>query len=119
MSGDKKDGGIWGQIIVAGVVAILTRGTSPWWWDKLVSPSRNPPSSLLTPTSLPPASTPTQTAIRYDSISGNWVVIEKVKPEQGGWEIIWAFTADVYETSLTLRGNKKRVNGNEPILGEK
>jgi hypothetical protein len=126
MSGDKKDGGILPQIMVPVAVALLAGGSAPWWWDKIISPLLTPPSPLLTPTPLPQTPTPlpqtpipTQTAVTYDSISGNWVVIENLKTEQGWWTIIWAFTADVYKTSLTLRGNKKRVNGKEPTLGEK
>jgi hypothetical protein len=108
MSDNKKESSVLGQIIVAVVVALLAGGTSPWWWQEFFGDKKSDPAPL-----------PSNHSFKNDAISGKWVVIEKVKPEQGGWEIIWEFTANVSEKSLTLKGHKTRVNGKEPTRGEK
>jgi len=34
MTGEKKKSGIFAQILVTVVVALLVSGTSPWWWKE-------------------------------------------------------------------------------------
>jgi len=38
------------------------------------------------------------------------MVIEKVRPEHGGWEIIWLYDATVLGNQLTMQGRKTVVN---------
>ncbi|PSB21205.1 hypothetical protein C7B65_04530 [Phormidesmis priestleyi ULC007] len=44
MSDGKKEGGVFGQIAVAVVVALLAGGTAPWWWEKIIGNSTVPSS---------------------------------------------------------------------------
>lgn len=118
MPDSKKEGSVLGQIVVAVVVALLAGGTAPWWWQEVLGDKSKDDASTPAPTETS-NSGKVDSSFNYDSISGNWIVIEKLKPEQGSWEIMWEFVADVYENTLTLRGNKIRVNGKEPSLGEK
>jgi hypothetical protein len=55
----------------------------------------------------------------YSSVSGTWLVVEKVKPEQGGWEIVWLYDAIVRDDTLEMKGRKTRVDSKEPTSGEK
>jgi hypothetical protein len=57
--------------------------------------------------------------LNHNLIAGDWIVIEKVKPEQGGYNIIWLYTATVRSNILTMEGRKTRVNDKEPTSGEK
>jgi hypothetical protein len=69
------------------------------------SPGNQPTSSL---SSLP----------EYRSLEGKWLIVEKVKPEHGNWDVIWEYDAKVSNKVLMMRGRKTRVNGREPSKGE-
>jgi hypothetical protein len=59
------------------------------------------------------------TALEYNMIAGDWVMVENVKPEDGGYNIIWSYNATLQNGILTMRGRKTQVNNKEPTWGEK
>ena len=90
MSGDKKDGSILGQIILAVTVALLAGGSAPWWWDKFF-PIAKTPVPTPTPSTPTPTPTPTPTA-SPDSLNciltiSNTLVPLMSKPERFSQEL--------------------------------
>jgi len=50
---------------------------------------------------------------------GQWLVVERVVEEEGGWIIHWRKTLRKEGSAFILEGMKERVNGKEPTSGEK
>jgi hypothetical protein len=48
MSDEKKDGGIWGKLVLGVLTALFIGGTTPWWWDKVFEGKQ--PSTVASPT---------------------------------------------------------------------
>ena len=101
-----------GLRILAGLIGVGLIGVAVWMYARPASTAQtttlNSPAG--TPTAGPPVTAANTPAIPYDQLAGTWKVIEKVRPEHGGWEIFWTYDAKVLGTSLTMEGKKTRVN---------
>jgi hypothetical protein len=99
-----------GLRILAGLIGVGLIGIAVWMYAL----PANQTASSNGPTSTPAVSAPViganALAIPYDQLAGTWKVIEKVRPEQGGYEIFWTYDSKILGTSVTMEGKKTRVN---------
>ncbi len=56
--------------------------------------------------------------VSSDKAVGTWRVVEKVRPEKGGYEIVWDYTATLSEGAILFEGRKVLVNNKNPTKGE-
>ncbi len=94
--------GIIGGSLICAAIWLAFRPT-----DKVPSSSVSPSNETRTV-----SVSPTQRAIpveRYSDLAGKWSVTEKVRPEYGGYEIIWSYDAFVQGNQVTMTGKKTLV----------
>jgi hypothetical protein len=56
---------------------------------------------------------------KYELAQGEWKIIENIKQEQGGYEIVWKYNASIFDDNLRMKGRKTIVNSKESTIGEK
>jgi len=56
--------------------------------------------------------------VSSDKAVGTWQVLEKVRPEKGGYEIVWTYTATLSEGVILFEGRKVLVNNKSPTKGD-
>lgn len=56
--------------------------------------------------------------ISSDKAVGTWRVLEKVRPEKGGYEIVWNYTATLSKGAILFEGRKVLVNNKSPTKGD-
>jgi hypothetical protein len=71
------------------------------------TPSTNASPAPAASPSIPSATIP---VTRYRELAGKWSVTEKVRPEYGGYEIVWIYDAVVLGSQVTMQGKKSVVN---------
>jgi hypothetical protein len=101
--------------IVAALAGLAIIGISVWLF---FAPGRGPTTANTQTPSPAPTSAPQHSNIpieRYKELKGNWMVIEKVDPKYGGWEIIWDYKATVLGAMLTMGGKKTKVNDPDSV----
>jgi hypothetical protein len=105
----------------------IGRDLSGRWWpsefDTEAAPKTLPSSARVDTVLLSPAtSTGSQNDIArrvsFDKADGTWRVVEKVRPEKGGYEIVWDYTATLSEGAILFEGRKVLVNNKTPTKGE-
>jgi hypothetical protein len=55
---------------------------------------------------------------RYADLKGKWVIAERVRKEDGGYEIIWSYDATILGNVLTMQGRKTSINDKKPTKSE-
>jgi len=97
--------------IVAGIIGSGLICAAVWL---AFGPAGKAPSSTSVSNETRTVSSPlTQGTIpveRYKDLVGKWSVTEKVRPEYGGYEIIWSYDAFVQGNQITMTGKKTFVN---------
>ncbi len=135
MSTGNQSNGIAILVAIIGAIAVLGAAVINSW-DKIfpkqqiapipvtvtvIAPS--PPvqpveSTMVTPS--PSVQSQTISSIpKYELVQGEWKIIENVKPEQGGYEIVWKYSSSIFDGNIRMKGQKKTVNSKESTVGEK
>jgi hypothetical protein len=92
---------------LAGIIGAGLIGVAVWLFAPALGShaieSKNPsPTSAVSPSVSAPA-------VPLTRANGKWSVTEKVRPEYGGYEIVWTYDAVVLGSQLTMQGKKKIV----------